>query len=346
MQYQESTFPEPRIYRSSNSPDNKVPEQIPGSRYSQEDNTSTASVYYDSAFLVGSLETPATESSQDNRFSAAQILSATRVFVSILEEDEVLAPLYRSARNNPFIGPKVLRRTLRGLIQRFANDLEGEATDHLGFSASKLVRAKAHHAARYIASKENTQQPWQSPANQQSSGTTTPDDSSDDEVQNRLVVEKEFDDLHTLRLYLTESGALKSLREKVRAFCFPESILLPAIEAVPRINSAVVPGKSRTRIWQDEAIRLIDSILLGSDATLMVTMTAFLILDAVFLLTDSVFIAARYLETPLERGWSRIRGKCVSSPLNSRYEVQPSDIYCRNVATSSSMIFWSKTGTA
>jgi hypothetical protein len=97
------------------------------------DKMSIASATRDSVFSTESFVNLATDFSKAGGFSTALILGATQVFVSLLQEDEVLVPLYKSARNNPQIGSKLLLRKLREIIKIFASNLKCEAKDHLDF---------------------------------------------------------------------------------------------------------------------------------------------------------------------------------------------------------------------
>jgi hypothetical protein len=282
----------------------------------ETDKISITSTSRDSTFSVGSFETLATDFSKAGGFSTAQILSATEVFVSILREDKGLLPLYDSARNNPRIGAKRLRRKLREIIKTFANNLEGEAKDHLEFSASRLVRFKAHHAARCIASMEFTGKQDKNSATKQGRETRIADESSDDEGQQPLVNESEFGDIHAFRLFLTESNAYATLHAEVGAFRSPEPGLPMVNNAITGTDPAVfskIPNTRNWHVWHDDANRLMEGIFQGWGTMLMFTTAVFLVIDAIFMLTDKLFIAARYLEHPLERDRIRMRCKCVSN---------------------------------
>jgi hypothetical protein len=122
--------------------------------------------------------------------------------------------------------------------------------------------------------------------------------------------------MNAFRLFLTESNSFETLREEVEAFCSSE-LVIPLVNDVARTNPAVLSRKHNARNWRlgyHDAERRMKGVVVGWDATLLVTTAAFLVMDAAFLLTDNFFIVAQYLEIPLERGWTRIRCKCVSYP--------------------------------
>ena len=120
-----------------------------------EDNMSTTSTTLGSVFSTDTLATSITAFSKESGFSIEKIQTATRVFVSIIQDDELLAPLYESARNDIKIGPNRLRRHTRGALKAFAENLKEEADDHLQFQASRLVHARARYAARCVGSGDN-----------------------------------------------------------------------------------------------------------------------------------------------------------------------------------------------
>lgn len=179
----------------------------------QEDNASTSSTIsksLESVFSVNSLETSTATFHEDSAggFSREQVQSATRVFVSIVQTDHVLEPLYGLARNDPRIGVKKLQNHMRSVLKVFADDLRIEAKDYLEFSASRLVRIRAGHAARCI-SRGYTR-----------SSTKDPEDTSDDDTQAGSFDEREIhNDLSAFRSFLTQSEAFVKFRVATELFC-------------------------------------------------------------------------------------------------------------------------------
>jgi hypothetical protein len=200
--------------------------QILGTNYQprledQDDRASvvsTSSDYQDSVFSVESSETSATAFSRNSGFSVEQTQSATRVFVSILQEDDVLKPLYEFARNNTRIRLKRLRRHIRAVVKAYAENLKEEANDHLGFSAFRLVHTRARYAAQCIASEEDIYRHSQNLVNDRTRTSKDAEDSSEEETAERTVDETDFGDLKSFRMFLTGSNAFVALREQTHAF--------------------------------------------------------------------------------------------------------------------------------
>lgn len=267
-----------------------------------------------------SSRTSATSSYKNSGFSVEQIQKATRVFVSILQQNELLAPLYKYARNNTTIGPNKLRRHLRGALKTFASNLEGEANDLFEIQVSSLMHAKAHHAARRLANEEDKSQQLQAPGLDHGQASEELEDSSEDSSEDEMMEADdaaEFRDLKRFCLFLTESGAYATLQADIRAFCTkqltsPQS--LPAIEK-SKLLPSVMPKNEMNHTWhswKEDTKTLARGLLLGFDRSLGAKAAMFLLLDLIFLLTDDILIASGWLEPPLEVGWTRIRSDCVS----------------------------------
>jgi hypothetical protein len=327
----------------------EAPRETPSAPYAAS-TVSAISESMDSVFSAESLETSATAFSRDSGFSVEQIQSATRVFVSILQEDGVLMPLYKPARENSRIGPKRLRRYICEAVKIYAENLKEEANDHLEFAASRLVHAKARYAARCIASGEESYKYSQDSVNDRNRATRNSEDSSEEETAERPVEEAEFRDLKAFRLFLTESDAYMILQAQIQAICTknsmsshngpvirdlklatgatrnsqpPQSIRNPGEELLS--DERFCQGKelkpipaTRSNIqrtwyaWQKDVHDLAGSLLLGSEWIFTAKAALFLLIDVIFLLTDDAFIAIGCLEPPLEVGWTRIRSECVS----------------------------------
>jgi hypothetical protein len=300
---------EKKAYQTPEQAASPFPEQQAKSEDQQDDasTASTTSNSQDSVFSEESIETSITAFSKSSGFSDEQIQSATRAFVSILQEDEVLMPLYESARYNTRIEPKRLRRHIRRAIKAYAENLKEEANDHLEFSASLLVRAKARYAAQYIVSEEGRYGQSQNLVNDRNRASKDAEDSSDEETTERTVDETDFGDLKAFRMFLTGSNAFVALREQTHAFCTKSS----------KNNRLKPPIATRSSIkrtwcaWQRDIQTLAGSLLLGFDWTFLGNAALYLLLDVIFLLTDDFLIATGYLEPPLEVGWTRIRNECV-----------------------------------
>ena len=183
---------------------NKIYNPSGTSNLSDEDTISAAATSPSFVFSTDSLETSATTISKESGFSIEQIQTATRVFLSLILSDPVLRPLYEAARSDPSFGARELCKCIRATLKRYAEDLRGEAKDHLEFSASQLVRSKAGYAARCIGNNVKSVQ--------QSAG-----DSSDDETQPRPVDERQFaDNLDNFQSFLSQSNAFANLRVQTR----------------------------------------------------------------------------------------------------------------------------------
>ncbi|KAI4647223.1 uncharacterized protein J4E79_010374 [Alternaria viburni] len=266
-----------------------------------EDNMSTTSTTLGSVFSTDSLATSITAFSKESGFSIEQIQTATRVFVSIVQDNELLAPLYEYARNDVEIGPNRLRRHIRGALKTFADNLKEKADDHIQFQASRLVHAKARHAARCIASGED--QNHQPQAN-----------SSEDEIAERAV-EEAFLDLKAFRIFLTESDAYAIFQADIHAFCTKQSTRIQNLPAIDTPKPLPVPKDSTKRTWyswKKDTEVLARGLLLGFDRSLGAKAAMFLLLDFFFLLTDDSLVALGWLEPALRVGWTRLRSQCQS----------------------------------
>jgi len=315
------------------------------------DQKSKVSDTSDSIFSIESSETSATAISMDSGFTVAQIQNATKAFISILVDDDILAPLYENARNDIKIGPKRLRRHIREAVKIYAENLEEEAGDRLEFAACRLVQTKAGHAARYIASGwDGYNQPEES-VNDRSRVPGNLEDSSEEESVERPVRETQFRDLEAFRRFLTESNAYTILRAQIQAFCTKTPTALLSVRPIGELKSptdatshsqvlqyvqypyeesssnryyhkdrevGLIPATENStkltwRVWQKDAQNLVNGLHLGFDWAFMVKAALLSLIDIVFLLTDDFLIATGHLESPLEVGWTRIRTECVSS---------------------------------
>ena len=313
-----------------------------------EDNISTASASLDSVSSTDTLATSATAFSIGSRFSIEQIQNATQLFVSILQNDELLAPLYESARNNIRIGPQKLRRHVRGAIKTFAEQLEEEASDYLQHAASRLVQARAHYAARFIASGEDRKD--HSPASGEPSDQISNDleDSSEEETAERPADHTGLEDLQAFHLFLTGSDAYTTLQADIHAFCTKNSnppSQMPIIDDLELKSPTAIKKRQKSDKKLLGIVLLVCGLLGDPIMTIMGILggliisrntttsssetkkedsqvpsfiqirlaraASYLMTDVVFPLTDDLSMALGLLEPPLKFGWTRIRTECV-----------------------------------
>ncbi|KAA8626372.1 hypothetical protein PtrSN002B_002616 [Pyrenophora tritici-repentis] len=250
----------------------------------------------------------ATEFTQTSGFSIAQIKDATQMLVSILQDDKVLAPLYESARRNPNIGVKKLRRQVRQSIETYAENLRNEATDYLSFSASRLVRARANYAARCVASQE-IQERQQQPLNKLDQIRNEAEESSEDDGQEQPGQERDVGDLVAFRSFLIESTAYATFRVELETFCLAQPD--PLANAV--VTCREDPGSdirssavfSRQPLQNETAQEPCGRMLWASYSATIKEARA-----ALSSRLDQLYLAMGYLEPPLEEGWTRIRSQC------------------------------------
>ena len=263
---------------------------------------------------IQSVETEATPFSRDKRFTAEQIQNATRTFVSILQEDEVLIPLYESARTNIRIGPNRLRRHIRGGIKAFAERLKEEANNYLQFAASRLVSAKARYAARCIAGGEVRGYRTEASGKHRDHTINDFEESSEDERAERPADITHLGDLKAFRLFLTGSDAYTTLRAEIQAFCTKDSeppSSKPIIDTPKLTTPTQTIGKRPWHVLRDGVRNLARSLLLGFYWTYLARSALSFLANVVFPLTDDLLIVMGYLEPPLKTGWTRIRSECV-----------------------------------
>jgi hypothetical protein len=281
-----------------------------------DDGISMASTSQESVFSKLSLQTLATTYFEQTGFSVAQIHNATRIFVSVLQDDEFLVPLYEMAHKSARIGTKRLRRKLRERVKVFADNLQDEARDHLEFAACRLVRLKARFAAQYIVAHHDLDRKCLPEQTNQHETSKAAEDTSDEELQEQPLNEREFVDLSAFHMFLTESAALATLRAEMQAFCaMEEKILLigkRGLDAIDLTLAAKSAQKYTWHTWHNDLQELHTMIVTGLEATLIAKAALFLTVDAVFLATDDMLIAIGCLEPPLEEGRTRIRSACVS----------------------------------
>jgi hypothetical protein len=215
-----------------------------------------------------------------SEISRKQLQIATRVFISVIQSDQVLGPIYESGRNDPTLEPRTLHGYVFETLISYARNLRNESKDHLELIASNLVLNQASHAARCISYDYKwTHGP-----------TEDADDSSDGEVQEQPVDERQFsNDLVTFRSFLTQSNAFSTLRDETQLF-YPFQPIITVTESsethvgedISEHTEGGRSGKGLIRIFNDTAKFMIKNLLVSLEC----------------------------LEPPLETGWTRIKIEC------------------------------------
>ena len=336
--------------------DSQKQQKIPEDPDDGASTISTISDSEDSVFSIESSDTLATEFTRESGFSFEQIQMATRILVLTLQNDELLAPLYESARNNIRIGPKRLRKHIREDIETFAEQLKEEAHDDLQHAACRLVQAKARYAARSIAGGKDTKD--QLPVSGEPRDQTSNDleDSSEEETADRPVNHTGLEDLEAFRLFLTGSGAYTTLQADLHAFCTRNSKPPPRIPIIDdlQLKSPTAAKKRRESdttllryalsvcglliVSTVAIIAILGALIISRSTTAtpsnskkgysmvrsfnpirLARAASYVMTDVVFPLTDDLLMALGLLEPPLKVGWTRIRTECVSLLHNCQY---------------------------
>ncbi|CAN9095257.1 unnamed protein product [Alternaria alternata] len=244
--------------------------------------------------------------------STIQQQSATRVFVSVLLEDQVLMSLYEYARNRSDITASQLHRHIQMSMKMFAGNLSKEARGFVDISPSSLDYL-ANRAAEYLASRVGNLDAQ--------TRTMFAENNADDESRERSIHRPRFVNLYDLRSLLTHSNAIRVLRAEANAFCKADS--------TPPDHGRL--HQLTWREWRGQIKDLPVDMLLGLELIFKLEVALLLMIDAVFLLTDDLFIAMGYLEPPLEAGRTRIRSQCVSTA--SKY-------LCLNLLLTKTVLWW------
>ncbi|CAI9637395.1 unnamed protein product [Alternaria burnsii] len=243
---------------------------------------STTSDPMESVFSAESSGTSMTVSSRKStsRFSREQVHVMTRVFVSVIQSDQVLGPIYESARNDPTVGSGWLRGYICGTLKLYADNLENEAKDRLEHTASKLVHFRASHVAQCVSSDNRFTHGTMKDSN----------DSSDDEVQEQPIDERQFnDDLDAFRSFLTQSNAFAILRDQTQS--------LYSFQPITSVTKS-----SKTHVRKDTQ----EHTESGRSEKGLVRMFND---TAIFMMTN-LLVSLECLEPPLETGWTRIKIEC------------------------------------
>lgn len=305
-----------------------------------EDSSVASTAPVSLSTFAESVETGATALSRGSQFTVEQIQSATRIFISILQEDQLLIPLYESARNDTRIGPNRLRRHIHKSLKAFAEQLKGEANDQFQFAACLLVQAKANYAARCISGGEDIYHHPPASGHQRDQESKDLVDSSEEETIERSDGISELGNLRTFYLFLGNSDAYATLQARIHAFCtkeFKASSYRPITVELDWTPPTTGNSRRTWYTWQKDAqiqaygfltvVVLAAMGVLGAPkkryslapgfdrvrlARAALFVALFLLIDVVFPLTDDPFMALGFLEPPLRVGWTRIRSECVS----------------------------------
>lgn len=168
-------------------------------------------------FSVQSLASSATDLSKSSGYSPLQIATATRELISLLQDDDVLRPLYLTAISSANIGPQRFFNNFRRLLKRYSENLNEEASDRLDYLAAQLVAVKARHVAQSILEKFLGDAPQLSPMETTTHYSTGKQDENSDE-EDPVVDEEIFQHLVIPRDFLVRSVAFKTLKDELEKF--------------------------------------------------------------------------------------------------------------------------------
>ncbi|KAJ8114613.1 hypothetical protein OPT61_g3548 [Boeremia exigua] len=281
----------------------------------EDDSVSTGSTYAASIFSVKSLASDATDLSQSSGYSPKQIATATKVLIDMLQDENLLVPLYKCAMANTAIGPERLERNLYKLFKYFARDLGEEYGERLEYLASRLVALRARYLAKSIVEKYRPKSlPQLSLLEPQDSG----EDSSEDELGATSVADKDFDDLHMFRQFLVKSKAFTTLCVGIETFVLPKTSTIADIYPADLVKFSKTAKRvseasslcNTWRIWREDFTQTIDTVFQRRDLGLATKMAAQLISDGLVLATDKIFIATGLLEPLLAPSSTRLRWTC------------------------------------
>jgi len=306
------------------------------------DNISAPSSYANSVtsiFTTKSLRSSASYLSRDSGYSEVQVLTATKELLSIVLEDHVLLPIYKSAIEDPYIGPERLQRNLRRLFKVFANLLEKESTERLEFLASQLVLWKSKFLAHSIVDKLRSGRAGiPDTRNHDNSSDDDDDGDGDRQSETRPVNEDAFEDLAVFREFLIGSDAFKTLRANVQAFVTPKLLQIPLLDITIRkeldtdeiitkqklVKPSARLAKDLTwKNWLEDARKGADLLFRETEMFIIATVGVNLAIDAFFLTTDHLLITMGLLEPTLKQNTTRFRWQCVCTiPQVSTLKIQ------------------------
>ncbi|USP82390.1 hypothetical protein yc1106_09664 [Curvularia clavata] len=276
-----------------------------------------------SVFSVGSLASSATDLSHSSGYSTVQIASATKVLLSVFQEDTSFLRLYENAMNNPHIGPDRLRRNLRRMFKAYSKQLESEAKERLEFLTSRLVMMKSGLLADSIVEKLQTAQVTHLASNVEHKDESSEED-GDESSGAYPVNEEAFEDLEVFREFLVKSEAFQNLHMQVQVFVTGKSTQtvdantmenekLPSKDALQQcyIMSAAQARMSLTwENWIEDVKQTIDGLFRDTSITKTTNSLMLLFTDAFMLATDGILITLGQLEPALKPGLTRLRWRC------------------------------------
>lgn len=249
------------------------------------------------------LEGPANiQSLQDgyewNRAAGLKIKTATKVILSLLQTNVLMVPLYQAAIKLRDFGPINLQQHLESLLVAYAYDLDDEATSELEHLLSRLVSSRAAFIAREIVA--NYRAGFAQRQHSQIEDMDRQVKEEDDPMS-----EKTHPNLKAVRRVLIESHAFISFRQRLTSLVYPTSSQIPSCVPVERIeeNAAYTTNLACESSAMD-----------GPGVTGKRTQAGFL--QQWHKIFTEFLVGAGCLEPPLNRGWLRLRWRCVSSPVH------------------------------
>ncbi|KAH7402683.1 hypothetical protein BKA66DRAFT_384804, partial [Pyrenochaeta sp. MPI-SDFR-AT-0127] len=262
----------------------------------------------------------ASDLSKASGYSAVQIATATKELLSVFHDDQVLLPLYKSAMQNPSIGPERLQRNLRRLFTVYSEHLGSEAKDRLEYLASRLVALKARWLALSIIDKLQDGLASPKVVRSEHCDESTDEDGEEECEQGntRPVHEDVFEDFVVLREFLVGSEAFKTLRLQVQAFVVPKPPRNENIGATELTSEEITKHRltrkrahvSTWTLWVEEVKQTVDGMFHEKNMLFMAKKALYLSVDALMLLTDDILIATGQLEPALEEHLVRLRWQC------------------------------------
>jgi len=191
-----------------------------------------------SVFSIESLASSATDLSKASGYSALQIATATRELISILQDDEVLRPLYTAAIQSDNIGPERFVNNFRRLLKMYSEKLKDEARDRLDYLVAQLVAIKARHLAQSILEKflGDADALKLAPKEMDPGLESARKDDSSDEEEEPVV------DEGIVREFLVESNAFKILRSQLQQF-----VLSPKSTMIKQVMQGKEPSFEQSR---------------------------------------------------------------------------------------------------
>lgn len=256
----------------------------------------------ESVFSEASLVSTATGFSAGSGYTPVQIATATRELLQVFQEDKSLVELYQIAIEHPDIGPERLQRNVRRLLKSFARNLQHEANKELEKLAWRLVWKKAAYVAQSIIEKFEVER------RQARRSCVGDEDSSDDEdeeeeegIHEDPVDEDLIEDLSAFRRFLIEGDAFASFRHQLKQFVSPTLPDLHDDTGAEDLSSDQESLSSK----DNKSFKRIGETCPGEQysPSLWCKIRA---------MSANLLIAAGYLESPLEVGWTRLRWQCVS----------------------------------